>query len=460
MKKTLMIICALLIGISCLTGCKNTQYDEKNEDTVVIVEDDSKYYSMNLNNEYNFETGYDNLYYIADQDQYIFSEDDKLGLLSNTGEVVLTNTYDKLLVIDANHFRVAINDEFGIISETGTVLVPLEYDYLYMEDEDNITFEKDGMYGFMNINAEVYMSYNTSNLDYTYNSYHMIKGQAIVKIGSEFVVIDKDQKIITPTFYLIYRVGDVYVCWSTFLSGGLFVYNNYIYNNEGNMITQQVFSKVYTHGENIYAEYTKDGLNHWMLFDGQGVVITQDTDEAYYNAEELKLQYCLDDYYLYNSDVAYNGDSKYTAQDNETIVNVTNDFIVVKTINGYGLRSYAGTTLLLPIYINGSATIGDISLFSFSNTETGEVDGADYLYIGSDQTGTEYAIGFQDYKSVVYYDGDTLSLTDYGVQRVNNGYMIANNSKGEGVLDMEGNTIIPLTHSNVVAIYFTNNYQF
>ncbi|MFA6661999.1 MAG: hypothetical protein WCS56_03065, partial [Bacilli bacterium] len=248
MKKTLMIICALLIGISCLTGCKNTQYDEKNEDTVVIVEDDSKYYSMNLNNEYNFETGYDNLYYIADQDQYIFSEDDKLGLLSNTGEVVLTNTYDKLLVIDANHFRVAINDEFGIISETGTVLVPLEYDYLYMEDEDNITFEKDGMYGFMNINAEVYMSYNTTNLDYTYNSYHMIKGQAIVKIGSEFVVIDKDQNIITPTFYLIYRVGDVYVCWSTFLSGGLFVYNNYIYNNEGNMITKQVFSKVYTHG--------------------------------------------------------------------------------------------------------------------------------------------------------------------------------------------------------------------
>ncbi|MDR0228224.1 MAG: WG repeat-containing protein [Flavobacteriaceae bacterium] len=71
--------------------------------------------------------------------------EDKVGLLDNQGEVIITPTYDKIVYLNDTYFKASLNGKWGVVDNSGKVLIPFEYDSVsdYVDGVSCVKEEKD-----------------------------------------------------------------------------------------------------------------------------------------------------------------------------------------------------------------------------------------------------------------------------------------------------------------------------
>jgi len=147
-----------------------------------------------LSNKLVIDTIYQNIYYSGQAGKLIIKQNNKYGLVSENGGIILRVIYDSIeLLYSADFYRVQKNGMYGICDLAGKELLPCTYS----------SIETTAEYVKKTIASEQQERYSTSK---TLSADHQIsmllkKNLFLVKEKGVFGVIDRNQKIIIPIQY-------------------------------------------------------------------------------------------------------------------------------------------------------------------------------------------------------------------------------------------------------------------
>lgn len=116
----------------------------------------------------------------------VVEKDKKFGVIkANTGEAIIEPKYDGIEYLEnTNNFLVKSNNKVGVLSSTGDLKIQLLYDSLEIIDSDSGLYlaKKDNRYGMIDINGniKIHLEYDQIGIDATQFSNNEIKNKFIL----------------------------------------------------------------------------------------------------------------------------------------------------------------------------------------------------------------------------------------------------------------------------------------
>lgn len=139
---------------------------DKYEDGYVVKNDSSKYGLINYNKKQILECKYSDISHVTGSNIYIVKEDDKIEAVNNKGEVILTDSFDKVESIENSDLVIKKDNKFGLIDSTGKELIAPEYQDLKYAFDDNYIAKKDDKYGIISKDATEKVQFKYDKITY------------------------------------------------------------------------------------------------------------------------------------------------------------------------------------------------------------------------------------------------------------------------------------------------------
>src|SRR5690606_3511911 len=162
-----------------ITEADYTFFDQFSGGISTVINLDSKYGSMDKDGNIKIPFKYDFLVYDAEYQQYIYSENDKFGILGANDQPVIKAQYDMVSHMSHGYLSATVGDKTGILDKTGKVVVPISQQLI------------------LEFNAEA--SVSTANEQYVlYN----IKQNKIISPGYELISLSEKDPL-----HLVQKAG-------------------------------------------------------------------------------------------------------------------------------------------------------------------------------------------------------------------------------------------------------------
>jgi hypothetical protein len=305
-----------------------------------IVEIGSKMQLINKKGQNVLDKSFDVLYRDETTFNLIYKENNKWGLMDDSGKKLTEALYDELNVFSYGLSRVRSGDLYGFIDKKGKTVVSLAYDDALSFSNGLAAVEKDGLWGYINTkgNVEIELKYLDAN---SFDAY----GNALIENSGNlpYHIIDKDEKILMSGDYIsgtgpLYgvRIGEDY----------------YLHKADGKKFIEQKYTNLWSMSNyyaNVEIDYSDD-LNVWFTDKGQIFKSAEynisDYEEYTYKGNVIEALVVEDDKYLdiHTLDKSYRLEADYLSQIIEK-----EQFIVEKS-DKYGIIDKDGKIILEFLY--------------------------------------------------------------------------------------------------------------
>ena len=176
-----------------ITEADYTFFDQFSGGISTVINLDSKYGSMDKDGNIKIPFKYDFLVYDAEYQQYIYSENDKFGILGANDQPVIKAQYDMVSHMSHGYLSATVGDKTGILDKTGKVIVPISYP-LILEFNAEV---------FVSVENDHYVMYNIKQNKKLAEGYDMISLSEkdplhIVQKGEKFGYINNQGKLVIP----------------------------------------------------------------------------------------------------------------------------------------------------------------------------------------------------------------------------------------------------------------------
>ena len=125
-----------------------------------------------------------------------FTKNEKVGLMSPSGAIVLSPTYDDLVYVNSKTLAFASNDYYGLMNYKGKVIVPAKYDEISPYDTDYLTIKLNYNAGLMDKKGNEILAPKYYEVSRKGN---IIKGRGARK--TKVLEIDANGKIVDDVSY-------------------------------------------------------------------------------------------------------------------------------------------------------------------------------------------------------------------------------------------------------------------
>lgn len=147
-------------------------------------------------------------------DMLVVAKDSRYGVIkATTGDIIIEPKYDKIEYLpDTGNFLATSNDKVGMLSNTGDLKIQLMYDRLELMDGDLNLYlaERNGLYGVIDTNGNtiIYLEYDEIGIDISkfsdndiHNKYILAGNLIPVKKGNYWGFFDKTGKQVKDFMY-------------------------------------------------------------------------------------------------------------------------------------------------------------------------------------------------------------------------------------------------------------------
>jgi hypothetical protein len=185
-------------------------------------------------------------------DLYLVSDDkDHYGLFSiKQQKLILPLKYGPFLKFTAGRTVITENNKAGLLSDSGHIVIPCVYDKLLIDKSNLIWVMKDSLQGYFD-------KYGNNVLPVIYNEiYSFGWNLAKIKLNGKLGLINKKGKIVLPVEYN--AIGSTNEHFTFFVKGGHWVGNAYyegglwgVINSWGDIIVPPRYSYIYSFSEDM-----------------------------------------------------------------------------------------------------------------------------------------------------------------------------------------------------------------
>ena len=147
-------------------------------------------------------------------DMLVVEQDSNYGVIkASTGDIIIEPKYSKIEYLpDTQNFLATSNDKVGMLSNTGDLKIQLMYDTLELMDNDSNLYlaERNGLYGVIDINGNtiIHLEYDEIGIDITkfpdndlQNKYILADNLIPVKKGNYWGFFDKTGRQVKDFIY-------------------------------------------------------------------------------------------------------------------------------------------------------------------------------------------------------------------------------------------------------------------
>lgn len=232
----------------------------------LCVELNGKYDILNLRGKKLNDSSFDE---VLLRDSPIVRTNNKYGLISKYGQIIIPTEYDNIEYISKNYYKVTLNNLYGIIDTNNTLILPVKYESIWQTGPYFIVKDK-GLFGVTDIHGNTLIGPSYSNIELI-SLDHFKAANLDQKVG----VIDINNNIIVP-FEFSYIISTLPKTFNTYIAGKTSSYTTVISNGKIiNTPYEFIFPDFYNeHGVIKFAQYV-DGILKEGLLDYTGKVITQ-----------------------------------------------------------------------------------------------------------------------------------------------------------------------------------------
>lgn len=300
------------------------------------------------------------------------------------------------------------NYKYGYMNEEGEVVLTAEYDYAYDYKEGMAVVQSNGKYGYLNSAGELVIP-----MEYKYAA-DFKNGLAIVEYDKKEKVIDKKGNEIIS--------GDI----------DSFYINNGIIEEEETFSTNYYDSK----GREIKVPF---GYELYGTI-GNDIAVLYKDDYVYMDSENRIIDIKGFDYIgLFNCGLAW-----ISGKERDDEIYITEDFSPIYLKDSYSsLEGYEGGDGILCV-----RNYEDGPIYQYIDVYGNKLFAADYGYVTSFINGTTVVYDGEGYR-LMNTSGELISERyDYIEQTKNGQYIVSLNEK-EGLLDGNGQEIIPVKYFSI-----------
>jgi len=126
----------------------------------------------------------------------VVEQDDKFGLINESGQVVLEPVFDLMAIFPTEGFRdVELDGKAGFVDASGEVMIPLIFDFVGRFSGGLAPFHREGQEGFIDHTGEIVLLHD---FDFALS---FEDGLALVSLDGKFGLMDKSGSVIVPAVY-------------------------------------------------------------------------------------------------------------------------------------------------------------------------------------------------------------------------------------------------------------------
>lgn len=162
-----------------------------------VINDDSKFGSMDKNGNIKIPFKYDFLAYDDEYQQYIYAEGEKFGILSANDKPIIKAEYDMVSHMNDGYIAAQLNDKTGIIDSKGNIIVPISYPIIIEFNDQVFVSAIDDSYVLFSIKENKKISEGFDLISLSKDSIHLVQK------GEKYGYINNEGKIVIPIKYSI-----------------------------------------------------------------------------------------------------------------------------------------------------------------------------------------------------------------------------------------------------------------
>lgn len=167
-----------------------------NEGVAIVTNSEGKYGAIDINGKEVMPFKYEYLFYEANENQYLFIENEKYGLIQG-GKIIIPAQYESLSFLKDGFAIFGKGEKYGLIDSNNKVIVPAKFDHITDYSDELFVVAKDEIYSLYRIKDAKLIT-----TDYDYIS--LITDSALFSVnknGKEGF-INKEGKVIIPIKYV------------------------------------------------------------------------------------------------------------------------------------------------------------------------------------------------------------------------------------------------------------------
>ncbi len=396
---------------------------------------------------------------------FMFEQDGKTGLVDQNGNIAIPAIYDYLTILNENLVSVVNSDYMGVLDCLGNEIIPIEYDANW---SDNCNLINGCMIRVIK-NDNVGLTDLKGNwiipLSYEWISEFDASGKYIIGRKNEmYNLMDNDANIIYENYEDISTMygTDKYIRITQNGFCGVADYN-------GNIVVPMEYERIDFIKDNIFAVKKYD---QWGLIDIENnVIIPLEYKWIGRVADDLVDCYTFDEKdYLFSISGDFIAESQYYISD--TYIS-TNSLIIVEDNGKYGAMN-RNNQIIIPMIYESLETFSETlftvekdGLYGLIDLEGNIVLPIEYteLIDGKDSFDINYNWDTEDLCIITKYDnesdldlfglinsnGDVIFYPQYNsIYLFNKNYFIVSKDGYEGIIDMNGNEVIPIEYASII----------
>lgn len=345
---------------------------------------------------------------------------DKYGLATATGQLLFEPIYSAIDYTSQHHIRLKKDTLTGLFDTTGKEIIPIDYSFLgYVSDEGFIAAEKNRKWGFINLQGEVVLPF-----EYEETRMGFSQGRTWVKKEGKQVLMDANFQIIETA----HDYDHVFYFRNDYALVG---------KKEG------MYTSLYGHIDRNGKEIIPLTYNTAESFNSNGTAIVGTGENGIFKRflitnqnEILPFEQTFYRLTYLNEQVMYNDNSqKYTFLSTKTGQELLD--IPYKLLEPL---KYSDRKDLAKVYLNGKAGLIDTT---FTEILPAVYDNIYSLKAGRLPLKKDGLLGFADEQFRIRIP------FQYDEQKFENGLLEVGRNKIFGVIDLKGQTIVPLQYKKV-----------
>ena len=135
---------------------------KKDANNGYIVKENDKYGIISGNGKMVLECNYSNIQQVASNEMYVVNDGNGFKIINSIAEVVVNDGFDEVTEIHGDDITIIKDSKYGVISKDGTVKIPIEYEDLKFAQDKYYIAKKDSKYGIISKD-------NTVCVEFKYN---------------------------------------------------------------------------------------------------------------------------------------------------------------------------------------------------------------------------------------------------------------------------------------------------
>ena len=292
--------------------------NEKYENGFIVKAENDKYGIVSANGSIILQTKYDEIKNVYGNNMYVVKEEGKLKIVDEE-KSYLENQFDDIKQINVNNVVAKKNGKYGIVTTLGETKVDYIYDDINYIYKENYIAKKGEKYGIINIEGQEKLPFNYTNIKYEEQGNFIIAQKENMQAELLDNQINKKaegivSEVNTQKNYIKIREGEKYKYYNFKLEekqNTEILTSNTIYlskkdgkygyvDNKGIVVVDYIYDDATEQNKYGYAAVKKDGK--WGSIDQKGKIIVEpkytlenniviDFIGTYYLAEDINANY-------------------------------------------------------------------------------------------------------------------------------------------------------------------------